>query len=443
MGSDRATNGLAGVADGAAAIAGTLAGAGIRLENAEGKSVKSESAALAAAMWFAYLNEAARMVDEEYATRDDVDAAMRFGCGYPIGPMRQIDEMGLDRTVAVLEALAEASGDPRHKPAEGLANRVAAGQLGRSTGRGYYRYDPGTGDVIDGVGGGPAVGTDREIGPVGVVGSGTMATGIVEVFARAGHQVIVVARSAEKAGQVVAGLAKSLDRAVVKGRLADQERSDILAAVTPTADRSVLGAVDLVVEAIVEDINPKRELFRSLDQVCGPDAILATTTSSLSVADIAWSTSRPRNVIGMHFFNPAAVMKLVEVVSTADTGSELEEAVVALCRKLGKVPVRCGDRAGFIVNFLLFPYLNDAVRALDDGLVSVELFDAVMKDWQGIPLGPFALLDVVGNDVSLAIERTIYSAFGGRCYQPAAGLEKVVEAGKLGRKTGGGFHTYG
>lgn len=443
MASDRATTGLVGVADGAAAIAGTLAGAGIRLETADGKQVKSESAALAAAIWFAYLNEAAKMVDEEYATRDDVDAAMRFGCGYPKGPLLQIDEIGLDRTIAVLEALAEVSGDPRHQPAEGLIRRVEAGQTGRDSGAGYYRYDQATGQVADDASGGSAVGAGREIGVVGVVGSGTMATGIVEVFARAGHPVVVVARSVEKAEGVVAGLAKSLDRAVSKGRLSEEKRSEILASVTPSDDRASLGQVDLVVEAIVEGIGPKRELFKSLDQVCRPGSILATTTSSLSIADIAWSTSRPQDVIGMHFFNPAAVMKLVEVVSTRDTGGDVEVTVVGLCRSLGKVPVRCGDRAGFIVNYLLFPYLNDAVKALDARLVSVEGFDDVIKQWQGIPLGPFALLDVVGNDVSLAIEQTISSAFGKPCYQPATGLEQVVAEGKLGRKTGSGFHSYG
>lgn len=435
--------GLNGVSDASAAIAGVLGGTGVEVKGESG-SVGSGSAALAAAIWFAYLNEAATMLEQQYATRDDIDAAMRFGCGYPVGPLRQLDAIGLDKAAAILDVLYEASGDPRHKVSAAISDRVNAGNIGQSSGAGFYTFaGAGSPEVVeDAPSEGGDQGVTRDVKLVGVIGTGTMATGIIEVFAKAGYDVVYVARSEEKVEKVRAALTKSLDRAVSKGRLAEADRDAILARVCGTTAHEDLGKVDIVVEAIVEDLETKQQLFRTLDRVCKPGAILATTTSSLSIDVLAGQTERPADVIGMHFFNPAPVMKLVEVVSGAATAQDVTDTTVALCQAVKKHPVLCGDRAGFIVNFLLFPYLNDAVIAVDDQLTTISDLDVLMKAWQSLPLGPFSLLDVVGNDVSLAIEETILEAFGNVCYTPAKGLVAVVAAGKLGRKTGEGFLSY-
>jgi 3-hydroxybutyryl-CoA dehydrogenase len=269
-----------------------------------------------------------------------------------------------------------------------------------------------------------------------------MANGIVEVFAKAGLDTIVVARSEEKAQKSLAAVRKSLDRAVSKGKLAEGDRDVILSRITPSASREDLADCDLVVEAIAEDLLIKQELFTDLDRICKPGAILATTTSSLPVIECAAVTSRPQDVIGMHFFNPAPVMKLVEVVTTISTDDEVTRTVRALCRSVKKIPVTCGDRAGFIVNALLFPYLNDAVKMVEAHYASVDDVDAAMKIGCRLPMGPFALLDVVGLDVSLAIEQTLYREFREPGFAPASLLEHLVTAGYLGRKTGRGFHSY-
>lgn len=435
--------GLNGVSDSSAAIAGVLGGSGIEVRGVDG-SVGSGAASLAAAVWFAYLNEAATMLEQEYATRDDIDASMRFGCGYPVGPLRQLDAIGLDKAVAILEVLHEASGDRRHKVSSAITERVAAGNVGESSGAGFYTFEAaGSADIVaDADAAAAGVGETREIKLVGVIGTGTMATGIIEVFAKSGYDVVYVARSDEKVAKVRAALEKSLDRAVSKGRLSEDDKAAVLARVCGTTKHEDLARVDIVVEAIVEDLDTKKELFRTLDRVCKPGAILATTTSSLSIDVLAAETQRPADVIGMHFFNPAPVMKLVEVVSGSQTAADVTATTVALCQAVKKHPVLCGDRAGFIVNFLLFPYLNDAAIAVDEQLTTIDDFDPLMKNWQSLPLGPFSLLDVVGNDVSLAIEKTILDAFGDTCYTPAKGLEAVVAAGKLGRKTGEGFISY-
>ena len=200
--------------------------------------------------------------------------------------------------------------------------------------------------------------------------------------------------------------------------------------------------MQLVVEAVVEDLSVKQALFANLDDICAPGTVLATTTSSLPVIECAAATSRPSDVIGMHFFNPAAIMKLVEVVSTVSTAADVEATVLDVTRKIGKHAVRCGDRAGFIVNALLFPYLNDAIKMLEAHYATADDIDSAMKVGCGYPMGPFELLDVVGNDVSLAIERELYLEFREPGFAPAPLLEHLVTAGRLGRKTGKGFRDY-
>lgn len=372
-----------------------------------------------------YLNHAVSMLESGYATRADIDAAMRFGCGYPAGPLEMLDQIGAARVNDLLAERFAQSGDNLHQPTALLA-QLAAGEAAGT----------------DGASAGAKPEFKRPIAKVGVVGTGTMATGIVEVFAKAGYPVVYVGRGEDKVAGVRAAIEKSLTKAVERGKLDEAGRDAVLANLTGATSREDLADVDIVVEAIAEDLEIKKQLFADLDRICKPGAILATTTSSLPITVCAESTNRPQDVIGMHFFNPAPIMKLVEVVTTEQTGADVDETVKALCDQTGKVAVSCGDRAGFIVNCLLFPYLNDAVKMVDAGEATIDEIDAAIKENVKLPMGPFALLDVVGNDVSLAIEQELFTEFGHPGFAPATGLEKVVAEGKLGRKTKQGFHDY-
>ncbi len=402
---------------------------------------------IANALLFGYLNHAVSMYESRYATREDLDAAMRFGCGYPMGPLALLDLIGLDTAYEILDTMYKQGRDRLHAPSPIIKQMVSAGLLGRKSGRGFYTYAaPGAPEVVADAqtpdGGPPAGVALRPVSSVGVVGSGTMATGIIEVFAKAGYAVTYVARGEDKVEGVRAALSRSTSRQVEKGRMTAEDAEAVLGRLTGATSREALAAVDLVVEAIAEDLDIKQDLFRDLDRVCKPGAILATTTSSLPIIDCAKVTSRPQDVIGMHFFNPAQVMKLVEVVHTVSTAPDVTATVQDLCAKVGKVAVTCGDRSGFIVNALLFPYLNDAVRMLQANYASADDIDTAMKTGCGLPMGPFELLDVVGLDVSLAIERELYTEFREPGYAPAPLLEHLVTAGYLGRKTGRGFRTY-
>ena len=251
-----------------------------------------------------------------------------------------------------------------------------------------------------------------------------------------------VGRSTAKVDGVRAAIERSLDKAIQRDKLEQDARGEILGHLTGTTRLDDLGTVDLVVEAVAEDLDVKTTLFENLDEICKPGAILATTTSSLPIISCATATKRPQDVIGMHFFNPAPVMALVEVVSTVTTADDVHETVLALCATLDKVPVSCGDRAGFIVNALLFPYLNDAVKMLEAHYATADDIDTAMKLGCALPMGPFELLDVVGNDVSLAIQRELYLEFREPGFAPAPLLEHLVTAGYLGRKTMRGFRDY-
>lgn len=401
---------------------------------------------IANALLFGYLNHAVSMVESRYATREDVDAAMRLGCGYPMGPLALLDLIGLDTAYEILDTMYKQGRNRLHAPAPILKQMVTAGLLGRKTGRGFYTYEsPDSPVVVDDEHTPHQNGDEvvvRTVKQVGVVGSGTMAVGIVEVLAKAGYDVLYVARGTEKVDRVRGVLERSLEKGVQRGKLSTEERDAALRRVTGTAKLDDLASVDLVIEAVVEELSVKQALFETFDEICKPGAILATTTSSLPVIDLAMATKRPGDVVGLHFFNPAPVMQLVEVVSTVSTTSEVADTVAAVAVAAGKHPVRCGDRAGFIVNALLFPYLNDAVRMLEAHYAGVDDIDAAMKLGCRLPMGPFALLDVVGLDVSLAIQRTLYLEFREPGFAPAPLLEHLVTAGYLGRKTGRGFRDY-
>lgn len=399
---------------------------------------------IANALLFGYLNHAVSMYESRYATREDLDAAMRFGCGYPMGPLALLDLIGLDTAYEILETMYRQSRNRLHAPAPILKQMITAGLLGRKSGRGFYTYEGTDSPVmvsdVDAPArvGGPA----REIRTIGVVGTGTMATGIAEVLAKKGFDVLLRARAKDRADLALEKVARSVGRQVAKGRLSEEDGAAVARRIQGVTEFDELADCDLVIEAVAEELSVKREVFGALDKVLKPGAILATTTSSLPVIECAAATARPGDVIGLHFFNPAPIMKLVEVVSTIATADDVVATADALCRTVGKHPVHCTDRAGFIVNALLFPYLNDAVKMLEAHYADADAIDTAMKVGCGLPMGPFELLDVVGLDVSLAIERSLYYEFRDAGFAPAPLLEHLVTAGRLGRKTGKGFRDY-
>ncbi|WFE31838.1 3-hydroxybutyryl-CoA dehydrogenase [Micromonospora sp. WMMD975] len=412
-------------------------------------TISDRAGFIANALLFGYLNHAVGMFEARYATREDIDAAMKLGCGLPMGPLALMDLIGLDTAYEILDTMYRRGGrDRRHAPAPLLKQMVTAGLLGRKSGRGFYTYErPGSPKVVPdehtpvAADAAPADGA-RAVAKVGVVGSGTMATGIIEVFAKAGYEVVSVTRGAEKSATVCEAVKTSLNKGVVRGRLAETDRDAALGRVTWSATLEHLADVDLVVEAVVEELSVKKALFASLDEICKPGVVLATTTSSLPVIDVAMATQRPADVVGLHFFNPAPVMPLVEVVRTIRTSGETSATARAVCAALGKTAVVCGDRSGFIVNALLFPYLNDAVKMLEASYSTADDIDHAMKLGCGYPMGPFELLDVVGLDVSLAIQRELYLELREPGFAPAPLLEHLVTAGYLGRKTGRGFRDH-
>jgi 3-hydroxybutyryl-CoA dehydrogenase len=277
---------------------------------------------------------------------------------------------------------------------------------------------------------------------VGIVGSGIMGCGLAEVTARAGFDVIVSSRTQAGAEQLVHSIDCGLTRAVERGKSTEDERRAVLSRISAVEGVEPLADCDLVIESVVEDLAVKVELFGELDKATKPSTILATNTSTLPVIDIALATSRPEQVCGIHFFNPATVMKLVEVIrplTASDATIAAAKEFVATC---GKDAVEVQDHAGFIVNALLFPYLNSAVRMLERGTATVEAIDIAMRGGCNFPMGPFALLDLVGIDTSVAILDTIHGSFGNPSDEPAQTLRDMVAAGTLGRKTKHGFYHY-
>jgi 3-hydroxybutyryl-CoA dehydrogenase len=277
---------------------------------------------------------------------------------------------------------------------------------------------------------------------VGIVGSGIMGSGIAEVAAKTGHQVVLRSRKQETADAMVASLEKSLGRQVEKGRLSEEDRDAALASVTATSALDDLADCDLVIESIVEDLDTKKALFNELDRIVKAGAILATNTSTLPVIELAAQTTRPDRVCGVHFFNPAPMMALVEIVRPLTASDETIAETRAFAETCGKSPVEVGDRAGFIVNALLFPYLNNAVRMLENGTATRDDIDTAMKGGCNFPMGPLELLDLVGLDTSLAILDALYDEFRDPNYAAQPALRRMVVAGRLGRKSGEGFYDY-
>jgi 3-hydroxybutyryl-CoA dehydrogenase len=277
---------------------------------------------------------------------------------------------------------------------------------------------------------------------VGVIGSGIMGSGITQVAATNGFEVVLRSRKQETADATVASLEKSLSKLVDKGRMEAADRDAALGRVTATGNLEDLADCDLVIESVVEDIQVKKDLFVELNHTCKDEAILATNTSTLPVIEMAVETHHPDRVCGVHFFNPAAAMKLVEIVRPLTASDETIAEVRGFAEACGKDPVEVKDRAGFVVNALLFPYLNNAVRMLETGTASRDDIDTAMKGGCNFPMGPLELLDLVGLDTSLSIIDALYEEFRDPNYAAVPTLRRMVAAGKLGRKSGHGFYEY-
>jgi 3-hydroxybutyryl-CoA dehydrogenase len=281
-----------------------------------------------------------------------------------------------------------------------------------------------------------------EIRNVGVLGCGLMGSGIAQVAAAAGYRTIVREVSDELLERGMGGMKKFLAKGVERGKMSAEDRDALLSRLRGTTSLADLAECDIVIEAIVENLATKRETFAALDRICGPEAIFASNTSSLSITEMMTATGRPQRVIGLHFFNPVPLMKLVEVVRTIATDPAVLETAAAFGRSLGKVPVQATDKSGFIVNRLLVPYILDAIRALEEGVGTIEDIDNGMKLGCGYPMGPFTLLDLVGLDTTYYIANIMFDEFRERRFAAPPLLKRMVLAGFNGRKSGKGFYDY-
>ena len=277
---------------------------------------------------------------------------------------------------------------------------------------------------------------------IGVLGTGTMGAGIIQVLAQSGYEVVLRARREASVEKGIATVAKNLDRLVAKEKMTAEDKEVVMSRIKGSTDIGIVADADLIIEAATEEMESKKALFKELDELCKPGTILATNTSSLSITEIAAATGRPDKVIGMHFFNPVPMMKLVEIIKGLATSDETRDTILELTQKLGKTAVEVNEAPGFVVNRILIPMINEGIGILADGVADAEGIDTAMKLGANHPMGPLALGDLIGLDVCLAIMETLYREFGDTKYRPHPLLRKMVRANKLGRKTGVGFFDY-
>lgn len=281
-----------------------------------------------------------------------------------------------------------------------------------------------------------------QIRKVGVLGCGLMGSGVAEVAARAGYETVVREVSQEVVDKGIQKIQGSLGKAVEKGKLSAEDRDQTLSRLSGAVGLDALADCDIVVEAIVENLEEKRKTFSALDEIVKKDALFASNTSSLTITQMAMFTRRPDQFVGLHFFNPVPVMKLVEVVRTLLTSDEAYKTAFDFARSLGKEPIACRDNSGFVVNRLLVPYLLDAIRALEEGVASVEDIDKGMQLGCGYPMGPFTLLDFVGLDTTYYIANIMFEEYREKRFAPPPLLKQMVQAGRLGKKSGRGFYDH-
>lgn len=277
---------------------------------------------------------------------------------------------------------------------------------------------------------------------IGVLGTGTMGAGIIQVLAQSGYEVVLRARRQTSVDKGIATIVKNLDKLIKKEKITEADKNDILGRIHGSTEIEIVKDADLIIEAATENMEAKKALFKELDELCKPETIIATNTSALSITEIAAVTGRPDKIIGMHFFNPVPAMKLVEIVKGLTTSEETRKAIIDMTKALNKTPVDVAEAPGFVVNRILIPMVNEGIGILADGVADVEGIDTAMKLGANHPMGPLALGDLIGLDVCLAIMETLYTEFGDTKYRPHPLLRKMVRAGKLGRKTGAGFYDY-
>jgi len=394
-----------------------------------------------------FTNDALRLLESGAASAEDIDKAVRFGLGYPMGPFQLLDIVGMELYESVAMSLFSQLKDPRCTTPPLLRRMIDAGWLGMKTGKGFFEYkEKGMFGATD-TSQRPAVSdkpseSKNNIKKIGVIGCGTMGSGITQVCAQKGMTVLVLEPDMSLVTKGIQRISDFLAQGVKKGKLTEDDKKATLDRIKGTTRMADLKDCDLIVEAAFEDMELKKKIFSQLDTIARPDAILATNTSCLSITEIASATHRRENVLGLHFFNPVPLMKLVEVIRGLETGDNAFSAGMALVKFLGKEPVVCRDSPGFIVNRLLCPYLNQVIQAYEDGLATKEDLDAACELGLGYPMGPLKLLDLIGLDVNLFISEAMYNALHDKNFSPSPLLRKMVLSGRLGRKTGKGFYLY-